>query len=80
MAAARVLARSQGPRVLQARIVAPDELPVALLAVAEGSGVGLRRAWRETVAEAPWLIDGLDVVWSGYDAAITSRGGGPLVN
>lgn len=41
-------------------IVAPDELPVAVLAVAEGGGVGPRRAWRETVAAAPWLIDGRD--------------------
>ena len=55
-----VLAHPHGPRVLQARIVAPDGLPVAVLAVAEGGGAGPRRAWRETVATAPWFIDGCD--------------------
>lgn len=49
-----VLAHPHGPRVLQARIIAPDELPVAVLAVAEGGGDGPRRAWRETVDAAPW--------------------------
>jgi len=55
-----VLAHEHGPRVLKARIVAPDEQPVAVLAVAEGGGDGPRRAWRETVATAPWFIDGCD--------------------
>lgn len=55
-----VLAHQHGPRVLQARIVAPDELPVAVLAVAEGGGAGPRRAWRETVAAAPWMSDERD--------------------
>ena len=55
-----VLSHPHGPRVLQARIVAPDELPVAVLAVAEGGGPGARRAWRETVAEAPGLMEGCD--------------------
>ena len=43
-----VLAHPHGPRVLQARIVAPDELPVAVLAVAEGGGPGAHgaRRWR----------------------------------
>jgi len=50
-----VLAHENGPRVLQARIVAPDEQPVAVLAVAEGGGDGPRRAWRETVAAVPWM-------------------------
>ena len=56
----KVLAQPHGPRVLQARIVAPDGLPVAVLAVAEGGGAGPRRAWRETVAMAPWFIDGCE--------------------
>ncbi len=56
----QVLAHLHGPRVLQARIVAPDGLAVAVLAVAEGGGAGPRRAWRETVATAPWFIDGCD--------------------
>ena len=55
-----VLAHPHGPRVLQARIVAPDGLPVAVLAVAEGGGAGPQRAWRETVAAAPWFIEGCD--------------------
>lgn len=55
-----VLAHPHGPRVLQARIVAPDESPIAVLAVAEGGGAGQRRAWHDTVAAAPWLIDGCD--------------------
>ena len=55
-----VLAHPHGPRVLQTRIVAPDKLPVAVLAVTEGGGVGSQRAWCETVAPAPWLIDGRD--------------------
>lgn len=53
-----VLAHPHGPRVLHARIVAPDGQPVAVLAVGEGGGAGPRRAWRETVATAPWFIDG----------------------
>ena len=55
-----VLRHPHGPRVLQARIVAPDGQPVAALAVAEGGGAGPRRAWRETVAAAPWFIEGCD--------------------
>ena len=55
-----VLAHPHGPRVLRARIVAPDGQPVAVLAVAEGGGAGPRRAWRETVAAAPWMVDGRD--------------------
>ena len=55
-----VLDHPHGPRVLKARILAPDGLPVALLAVAEGGGAGPRRAWRETVVAAPWLSDGRD--------------------
>ena len=55
-----VVAHPHGPRVLQARIVAPDELSVAVLAVAEGGGAGPRRAWRETAAAAPRSIDGCD--------------------
>lgn len=55
-----VLAHPHGPRVLQARIVAPDGRPVAVLAVAEGGGDGPQRAWRETVATAPWCTDGCD--------------------
>ena len=55
-----VLAHPHGPRVLQARIVAPDGQPVVALAVAEGGGAGPRRAWRETVAAAPWFIEGWD--------------------
>ena len=55
-----VLAHPHGPRVLQARILAPDGQPAATLAVAEGGGAGPRRAWRETVAAAPWFIDGCD--------------------
>ncbi len=55
-----VLAHPYGPRVLKARIVAPDEQPIAELAVAEGGGAGPGRAWRETVAAARWLIDGCD--------------------
>ena len=55
-----VPAHPHGPRVPQARIVAPDELPVAVLAVAGGGGAGARRAWRETVAAAPQIIDGSD--------------------
>ena len=54
-----VLAHPHGPRVLRARIVAPDEAPVAVLAVAaEGGGVGARHAWRETVEAVPWLHAG----------------------
>ena len=48
-----VLRHPHGPRVLQARIVAPDGQPVAALGAAEGGGAGPRRAWRETVAAAP---------------------------
>lgn len=55
-----VLAHPHGPRVLKARIVAPDEQPIAELAVAEGGGGGPRRAWRDTVAAAHWLVDGCD--------------------
>lgn len=55
-----VLAHPHGSRVLQARILAPDDAPIATLAVAEGVGAGPRRAWRETVAAAPWFIDGCD--------------------
>ena len=55
-----VLAHPHGPRVLRACILAPDEEPIAMLAVAEGAGAGPRRAWRETVAAAPWFIDGCD--------------------
>ena len=55
-----VLAHPHGPRVLKARIVAPDEQPIAELAVAEGRGAGPQRAWRDTVAAAHWLIDGCD--------------------
>ena len=54
----QVLTHEHGPRVLQARIVAPDEQPVAVLAVAEGGGDGPRRAWRETVAAVPWMSAG----------------------
>ncbi|MXW56441.1 MAG: hypothetical protein F4Z59_07175 [Gemmatimonadales bacterium] len=56
-----VLAHPHGPRVLKARIVAPEDEPVAVLAVAEGGGAGARRAWRETVEEAPWLHPGCDL-------------------
>lgn len=56
----QVLAHPHGPRILQARILAPDEEPIAMLAVAEGAGDGPRRAWRETVAAVPWFIDGCD--------------------
>ncbi|MCY3677484.1 MAG: hypothetical protein OXH66_07765 [Gemmatimonadetes bacterium] len=31
-----------------------------MVAVAEGGGGGARRAWRETVAMAPWFVDGCD--------------------
>ena len=55
-----VLEHPHGSRVLRARILAPDEEPIAVLAVAEGAGAGPRRAWRETVAAAPWFIDGCD--------------------
>ena len=55
-----VLSHPHGPRVLKARIVAPDGLPVSLVAVAEGDGAGPRRAWRETVAAASWFIEGCD--------------------
>lgn len=57
-----VLAHPHCPHVLKAQIVAPDDLPVATLAVAQGSGDGPRRAWRETVDAAPWMLDGCDPV------------------
>ncbi|MDE0125694.1 MAG: hypothetical protein OXN97_14055 [Bryobacterales bacterium] len=53
-----VLTHPHGPRVLKARIFAPNELPVAVLAVAEEGSAGARRAWRETVEAAPWLHAG----------------------
>ena len=55
-----VLSHPHGPCVLKARIVAPDGQPVAAVAVAEGGGAGQRRAWRETVAAAPWFYEGCD--------------------
>ena len=55
-----VIEHPHGPRVLRARILAPDGQAVAVLAVAEGGGAGPRRAWRETVAAAAWLVDGRD--------------------
>ena len=55
-----VLTHPHGPRVLRARILAPDGQPVSALAVAEDGGGGARRAWRETVAAAPWFVDGCD--------------------
>ena len=55
-----VLAHPHGPRVLEARILAPDGRPAVVLAVGEGGGAGPQRAWRETVAASSWFIEGCD--------------------
>lgn len=51
----QVLAHPHGSRILHGRILAPDGLPVAVLAVGEDASPGAVRAWRDVVAATPWF-------------------------